>query len=53
MTDVVLALAAGLMCGALFSIARLPIPAPPTLAGVAGIIGVFLGYLFVRRITGA
>ncbi|WP_018807409.1 XapX domain-containing protein [Salinispora arenicola] len=53
MRDVLLALAAGLLCGVVFAAARLPIPAPPTLAGIAGIIGVFLGFLITRRFTGA
>ena len=37
-----------LLCGAfvgfLFSAFKLPIPAPPTIEGVIGIIGVFIGY---------
>ena len=34
----------GFGVGALFSFFRLPIPAPPTFAGVSGIIGVYFGY---------
>lgn len=51
MREVLLALLAGLLCGSAFALVRLPIPAPPTLAGVAGIIGIFLGYLLVARYT--
>lgn len=40
---------AGLACGVVFSLAGLPIPAPPVFAGVVGIIGVFAGYILVRR----
>jgi XapX domain-containing protein len=34
----------GAVVGAVFGLAGLPIPAPPTLAGVAGVVGVWLGY---------
>ncbi|QZY57282.1 XapX domain-containing protein [Crassaminicella profunda] len=40
---VVIALLTGIITGSIFSWARLPLPAPPTLAGIAGIIGIFLG----------
>lgn len=43
-TQIVLALATGVIVGALFSLVQVPIPAPPTLAGVLGIVGIFLGY---------
>ncbi|ABO68682.1 Conserved hypothetical protein [Geobacillus thermodenitrificans NG80-2] len=41
--EVVLALITGMVVGFLFTLFRLPIPAPPALAGVAGIVGVYLG----------
>lgn len=44
MQEVALALIAGLVVGFLFALIKLPIPAPPALAGVMGIVGVFLGY---------
>ena len=37
------ALCAGLSVGLLFSWLRLPLPAPPTLTGIIGAAGVFLG----------
>lgn len=40
---------AGAVCGVVFSLAGLPIPAPPVLAGVVGIVGVFAGYVLVQR----
>jgi len=40
----VLALLTGIFAGALFSVIQIPIPAPPTLPGVLGIVGIFLGY---------
>ena len=38
------ALAVGFAVGLLFARLRLPIPAPPTLTGILGIVGIFLGY---------
>lgn len=43
MNEVFLALIAGLITGAVFTVIKLPIPAPPVLSGVVGIVGVFLG----------
>lgn len=41
-----------LLCGAavgfLFGKLRLPIPAPPTIAGILGIVGIALGYFLSR-----
>ncbi|SKC56905.1 XapX domain-containing protein [Maledivibacter halophilus] len=34
---------AGIVLGILFKKARLPLPAPPVLAGVIGILGVLIG----------
>lgn len=35
----------GIILGLVFCRLTLPIPAPPTLAGVLGIFGVYVGYL--------
>ncbi|WP_225031192.1 XapX domain-containing protein [Paraburkholderia sp. XV] len=43
MTQHLLALSAGFAVGILFSWLRLPLPAPPTLTGILGAFGVFLG----------
>ncbi|MGF1685625.1 DUF1427 family protein [Photobacterium japonica] len=43
MSEVLLALAAGFIVGILFSALKLPIPAPPVLSGVMGIVGVYVG----------
>lgn len=40
---ITVALLTGIITGSIFSWAKLPLPAPPTLAGIAGIIGIFLG----------
>ncbi|MGI6126743.1 MAG: XapX domain-containing protein [Planifilum sp.] len=34
----------GFVAGFVFSLFRLPIPAPPALAGIFGILGIYLGY---------
>ncbi len=38
------ALAVGVIVGFIFSRLGLPIPAPPALAGLLGIVGIYLGY---------
>ncbi|GAB6261564.1 DUF1427 family protein [Photobacterium sp. R1] len=43
MNEVVFALLAGVIVGLLFSALKLPIPAPPVLSGVMGIVGVYVG----------
>jgi XapX domain-containing protein len=43
LTNGALALSAGIAVGLLFSWLKLPLPAPPTLVGILGAAGVFLG----------
>ena len=43
MYEIILSLIAGISVGALFSMLHLPLPAPPVLAGIMGIVGVYLG----------
>jgi len=45
---VVAATVTGLLVGALFASLRIPIPAPPNLAGIMGIVGIWLGHRLVR-----
>lgn len=45
-----LALGTGLLAGALFAFFNVPIPAPPELAGVLGIVGIFLGYQLIQAV---
>jgi len=42
--QVVLATLTGFTVGALFKFVEIPIPAPPNLAGIMGIVGIFLGF---------
>jgi XapX domain-containing protein len=48
----VMALVAGTALGFVFAIMRLPIPAPPTLAGVLGIVGITAGYFIAGKVFG-
>ncbi|MCP3699446.1 DUF1427 family protein [Aliivibrio sp. S2TY2] len=43
MNEVLLSMLAGLIVGVVFSAIKLPIPAPPVLSGVMGIVGVYAG----------
>ena len=43
MSEILLALVAGTIVGILFSLIKLPLPAPPVLSGIAGIFGIYLG----------
>ncbi|MFB6206200.1 MAG: XapX domain-containing protein [Haloglomus sp.] len=47
-TLALLALLTGLLTGALFSYLQVPIPAPPNVAGILGIVGIYLGYKLVE-----
>ena len=51
MKDYLLPLLTGTITGAIFSLLKLPIPAPPALAGIIGIIGIWLGFALVGLIT--
>ncbi len=47
--DIGLALLAGFIAGVGFGLVKLPVPAPPTVAGVAGILGITGGWWLARR----
>ncbi|MFT4947375.1 MAG: XapX domain-containing protein [Natronomonas sp.] len=47
-SQLLLALLTGLFAGALFGVIQTPIPAPPNLPGVLGIVGIFLGYRLIE-----
>lgn len=50
MKEILLALLAGLICGIVFRAIKLPIPAPPVLSGIMGIIGIYLGYKLLEYV---
>lgn len=43
-----MALIAGTICGFIFGVFKLPIPAPPTISGVLGIVGICIGYWIAK-----
>jgi len=43
MTEVLLSLATGALVGIIFSVLKLPLPAPPVISGIAGIAGIYIG----------
>lgn len=43
MTEILIALGTGTLVGIVFSLLKLPIPAPQAISGVAGILGIYLG----------
>lgn len=47
MKELILSLLAGIIIGVVFKFLRLPLPAPPVLAGVLGIVGVYFGGVLV------
>ena len=48
MKEVILTLCSGIVLGGIFSLLKLPIPAPQTIAGIMGVVGIFLGYFIVK-----
>jgi XapX domain-containing protein len=49
MKDIFLSTLTGFGCGAVFAAFKLPVPAPPVFAGVAGIIGLWIGFTLLTR----
>ena len=47
---IILSLITGMIVGIVFGLLRLPIPAPPHIEGILGIIGIFLGYVIVKAL---
>ncbi|REL26858.1 DUF1427 family protein [Thalassotalea euphylliae] len=43
MSEVLLSLGTGALVGIVFSLLKLPLPAPPVISGIAGIFGIYLG----------
>jgi XapX domain-containing protein len=49
MKEVLYTTLTGTAVGAIFSILKLPIPAPPVFAGLMGIVGLWIGVGIVQR----
>ena len=50
MKDILLSILTGFGCGAIFAAFKLPVPAPPVFAGVAGIIGLWIGFDIITKV---
>lgn len=46
--EILKSLLAGISCGIIFSLFKLPCPAPLVFAGIVGILGIYLGYNLVK-----
>lgn len=49
MKDIIFSILTGFMCGVAFAAFKLPVPAPPMFSGVAGIIGLWAGYVILTK----
>jgi len=45
MIEILAALGTGILVGVIFSLFKLPLPAPPVLSGIVGIFGIYVGGL--------
>ncbi|GGK11669.1 DUF1427 family protein [Caldalkalibacillus thermarum TA2.A1] len=50
MNEVLLSLLVGMVVGFLFTLLKLPLPAPPVLAGVMGIVGIYVGGTIAQKV---
>lgn len=48
---VILSIITGFIVGFIFAIFKLPIPAPPALPGVTGIVGIYLGFKAFEQVA--
>jgi XapX domain-containing protein len=49
MKDIFLSILTGFGCGVVFAAFKLPVPAPPVFAGVAGIVGLWIGFSVITK----
>lgn len=47
MKAIILSLLTGAAVGSIFALLKFPIPAPSNAAGIAGVVGIWLGLVFV------
>ncbi|KAF1043867.1 MAG: hypothetical protein GAK35_02015 [Herbaspirillum frisingense] len=52
MKEYALALGGGMFVGVLFGWLKLPLPTPPTLIGITGAFGIYLGSVLLRYFYG-
>ncbi|MCK8817835.1 DUF1427 family protein [Natroniella sulfidigena] len=51
MNQALISTLSGAVVGALFSFLSLPVPAPPNLAGVMGVVGIYLGFIIMNSLV--
>lgn len=47
----ILSLVTGMVVGVVFTLFKLPLPAPPVLSGILGIVGIYLGSKVVEWLS--
>ncbi|MDZ5471771.1 DUF1427 family protein [Bacillus sp. 31A1R] len=47
----ILAVITGFIVGFIFALLKLPIPAPPALPGIMGIVGIYLGFKAYEQVA--
>jgi XapX domain-containing protein len=50
MKEIILSTLTGGICGVVFALLKLPVPAPPVLSGVMGIVGLWIGYTLIHNL---
>ncbi|AVX19509.1 MAG: XapX domain-containing protein [Bacillota bacterium] len=50
MKELLMATLSGAIVGLVFGFMKLPIPAPASLTGIMGIVGIFLGYIVSQNL---
>jgi XapX domain-containing protein len=50
MKDIVLSTLTGSACGIVFALLKLPVPAPPVISGLMGIVGLWAGYTLISNL---
>lgn len=50
MKVIILSLATGIAVGSIFTLLKFPIPAPSNAAGIAGVVGVYIGLVLINLI---
>ena len=50
MREVLLSTLTGSVCGIVFALLKLPVPAPPVVSGVMGIVGLWIGYTLITNL---
>lgn len=49
MKEIILSTLTGTVCGVVFALFKLPVPAPPVISGLMGIVGIYIGYKLINN----